>query len=56
MAQLQSSDVVPLLEKTGLMRDEEVASLLKKRGPKERMVLSSEEGMGPQVVRRDKWI
>ena len=56
IAQLQSSDVVPVLEATSLMRDEEVESLLKRRGGREKMVLCSEDGAGPQVVRRDKWI
>jgi hypothetical protein len=55
VAQLQSADVVPLLQEASLMRDEEVEEMLLDRGKRGVMKLVSEEGVS-HIVRRDRWI
>ncbi len=55
VAQLQSADVVPLLEEASLMRDEEVEEFVLGRGTKGKMMLVGEEGVRAHVVRRDRW-
>jgi len=56
IAQLQSADVVPLLEKASLMRDDQVEEMMLGRGKRGEMMLVNEEGSRACVVRRDKWI